>query len=444
MMLENKKIFVLGMSKSGYEVAKFLSGKGHQILVTDCKEQDEAHVVELKKLGVQYVITDHPEKLLDESYDVVVKNPGIVKDHICVKKARSFNIPVWNEVEIAAKFLPKDTKMIAVTGSNGKTTTVTLIYRFLEAMGCSVHLCGNIGIPLSRIVNEVKEKDIIVMEISDHQLCDMYEFHPNIAALTNLSEAHLDFHKDYETYKLVKKKLFLNMKCQDIAILNYDDKEVVQLTEDLECQKQYFSKFETKEVYLKEDAIWYHDKEIIHLEDIRVHGVHNYENIMCAISVVLQVGCSPSTIREVLKNFSGVAHRLEYVRKLNGRIFYNDSKATNIKSTQTALDSFQSPTILILGGYERGQSFDRLKSHMEHVKYVICYGQTKEKIEAFCHQIHKECVKVDSFADVVKVAYHLSEEGDIILLSPASASYGEFQSFEERGNAFKKIVESLN
>jgi len=444
MMLKNKKIFVLGMSKSGYEVAKFLAGKNNQVLVTDQKEQKEAHVVELKELGVEYVVTDHPEELMDESYDVLVKNPGIPKDHVCVKKARSFKIPVWNEVEIAAKFLPKDTTLIAVTGSNGKTTTVTLIYRFLETMDRSVHLCGNIGIPLSRIVNDIKEKDMIVMEISDHQLCDMYEFHPNIAALTNLSEAHLDFHKDYETYKAVKKKLFLNMQSEDIAILNYDDKEVVHLTENLECQKQYFSKNETKEVYLKEDAIWYRDQRIISLEDIRVKGNHNYENIMCAMLVALQVGCQPSMIKEVLKDFSGVEHRLEYVRKLNGRIFYNDSKATNIKSTQTALDSFQSSTILILGGYERGQSFDQLKSHMEHVRYVICYGQTKEKIEAFCHRIGKDCVMVDSFEDTVKAAYHLSEEGDIILLSPASASFGEFQSFEERGKAYKKIVESLN
>ena len=443
-MFENKKIFILGMAKSGFEAAKLLATRNNKVLITDQKEQNEEHVSELKRLGVEYIVTDHPEEILDKSYDVLIKNPGIRKDHICVEKARKLKIPVINEVEMAAKLLPKNVEMIAITGSNGKTTTATITYEILAAMGCPVYLVGNIGTPLSSIVNQVKEKDMIVIEVSDHQLCDMYEFHPNIAVLTNLSEVHIDFHGDYQTYKNVKKKLFQNMTSHDIAILNHDNYDVMELTSDLKCKKLYFSGTQQKDCYVMNGYIWYQDEKVIALDDIRIQGMHNYENIMCAILVAAQYGLDLEVVKEVLGNFGGVEHRIEYVRKLHGRTFYNDSKATNNKSTEIALDAFTSPTIILLGGLDRGQSFDELEPHMEHVKHVICYGETKDKIKAFCDRIKKDCIVLDDLEESVKAAYNLSDEGDIILLSPACASWDQFDTFEERGELFKKIVEELN
>ena len=443
-MFENKKIFILGMAKSGFEAAKLLATRDNKILITDKKEQKEEHVSELKRLGVEYIVTDHPEEILDQSYDVLIKNPGIRKDHVCVEKARKLKIPVINEVEMAAKLLPKNVHIIAVTGSNGKTTTVTITYEILAAMGFPVYLVGNIGTPLSSIVNQIKENDMIVIEVSDHQLCDMYEFHPNIAVLTNLSEVHLDFHGDYKTYKNVKKKLFQNMTTHDIAILNHDNYDVMELTSDLKCKKLYFSGTQQKDCYVMNGYIWYQDEKVIALDDIRVQGMHNYENIMCAILVAAQYGLDREVIREVLGNFGGVEHRMEYVRKLHGRTFYNDSKATNNKSTEIALDAFTAPTIVLLGGLDRGQSFDELEPHMEHVKHVICYGETKDKIKAFCDRIKKDCIVLDDLEESVKAAYNLSDEGDVILLSPACASWDQFETFEERGELFKKIVEELN
>lgn len=443
-MFENKKIFILGMAKSGFEAAKLLATRNNKVLITDQKEQNEEHVSELKRLGVEYIVTDHPEEILDKSYDVLIKNPGIRKDHICVEKARKLKIPVINEVEMAAKLLPKNVEMIAITGSNGKTTTATITYEILAAMGCPVYLVGNIGTPLSSIVNQVKEKDMIVIEVSDHQLCDMYEFHPNIAVLTNLSEVHIDFHGDYQTYKNVKKKLFQNMTSHDIAILNHDNYDVMELTSDLKCKKLYFSGTQQKDCYVMNGYIWYQDEKVIALDDIRIQGMHNYENIMCAILVAAQYGLDLEVVKEVLGNFGGVEHRIEYVRKLHGRTFYNDSKATNNKSTEIALDAFTSPTIILLGGLDRGQSFDELEPHMEHVKHVICYGETKDKIKAFCDRIKKDCIVLDDLEESVKAAYNLSDEGDVILLSPACASWDQFETFEERGELFKKIVEELN
>lgn len=443
-MFENKKIFILGMAKSGFEAAKLLATRNNKILITDQKEQKEEHVSELKRLGVEYIVTEHPEEILDQSYDVLIKNPGIRKDHVCVEKARKLKIPVINEVEMAAKLLPKNVHIIAVTGSNGKTTTVTITYEILAAMGFPVYLVGNIGTPLSSIVNQIKENDMIVIEVSDHQLCDMYEFHPNIAVLTNLSEVHLDFHGDYKTYKNVKKKLFQNMTTHDIAILNHDNYDVMELTSDLQCKKLYFSGTQQKDCYVMNGYIWYQDEKVIALDDIRVQGMHNYENIMCAILVAAQYGLDREVIREVLGNFGGVEHRMEYVRKLHGRTFYNDSKATNNKSTEIALDAFTAPTIVLLGGLDRGQSFDELEPHMEHVKHVICYGETKDKIKAFCDRIKKDCIVLDDLEESVKAAYNLSDEGDVILLSPACASWDQFETFEERGELFKKIVEELN
>lgn len=442
-MFKNKKILILGMAKSGFEAAKLLALHHNQILVTDQKEQKEEDVQVLKELGVDFIVTEEPTKFLNDSFDYVIKNPGIHRSHPCVQKALELKIPVINEVEMAYTFLPKDISIIGVTGSNGKTTTVTILYEILKESGLPVHLGGNIGYPLSSLVNQIKAGDILVLEISDHQLHDMYDFKTNISILTNLSQVHLDFNGTYENYKQIKKRIFNHHTKHDLAILNQDNQDVVELTKEIPSRKLYFSSQTDSDLCIKNQAIYYLDEKVIDLDMIRVQGNHNYENIMCAIAAAKEFHVSNEAIKSVLNDFSGVEHRMEYVRRLEGREFYNDSKSTNNQSTIIALSSFQKPVILILGGLDRGQSFDELKDSMTYVKHVVCYGQTKEKIEKFCLKNQIDCVVLDDLESAVKVAYNLSEEEDVILFSPACASQDQFQSFEERGKLYKQYVENL-
>ena len=442
-MFECKKIFILGMARSGYEAAKVLIKRHNRVLITDIKEQDEEQVGELKELGVDYVITDTPEVLLDESFDYVVKNPGISYNHACIKKANSLGIKVVNEIEVAYNLLPKDVKIIGVTGSNGKTTTTTLIYEFLHEMGKSVYIGGNIGYPLCSLLDRVKSGDILVLEISGHQLHDCEYFKTNISVMTNLSEVHLDFFETYENYKANKARIFDHHIQNDIAILNLDDADVMMVSKNIASQKRYFSSTQKADAYIENAAIYYKNEKIIDIDDIRVKGIHNYENIMCAILVTKELGIETITIRNVLDKFSGVEHRIEYIRKLNGREFYNDSKSTNVKSTETALKSFNNPIIILLGGLDRGHSFDELKDYMHNVKHIICFGETKNRIKEFADKIKIDCTVVDNMEDAVKAAYNLSDDGDVILLSPACASWDQYKCFEDRGNDFKKWAESL-
>ena len=438
-MFSNKKIFIFGMARSGYEAAKLLAKFNNEIVVVDAKEQDEKNVKELEQLGVKVIITENQIELLDETFDYVIKNPGIKYDNPVVLKAKELNIKVINEVEMAYSFLPKNINIIGVTGSNGKTTTVTLIYEILKQANKNVHLCGNIGTPLSNMVNEIKENDILVIEISDHQLCDMYEFKTKISVLTNISETHIDFHDSYDRYKMMKKRIFNNHTENDLSILNYNNEESLELTNDIISKKLYFG----KDIYIKENNIYYNNELIISLDDIKLKGIHNYENIMATILVVKEFNVSNEDIYNVLNNFKGVEHRIEYVDTINGRIFYNDSKSTNNKALITALNSFNNKVVLIMGGLDRGQSFDELNDYMKNVKHIICYGETKEKIKEYSNKYNYNCEIVDNLIEATHKAYELSDEGDTILLSPACASWDQYKCFEDRGNEFKNEIKNL-
>ena len=442
-MIENKKILILGMARSGVSVAKLLAEYNNNILITDMKEQESTVLKELHNLNIEVVIKENQEELLDESYDLVVKNPAIRKDNLAVLKAKSLNIPIINEVEVAYKFLPSDVTIIGITGSNGKTTTTTITYELLKTTGRNVFLGGNIGIPLSSIVKEIKSGDLLVLEISDHQLCDMYDFKTNISAITNLSEVHLDFHGSYEEYKRMKKRIFNHHALHDIAILNKENVDVLKLTQDISSKKIYFSIKEKTDVYLDHNRIFYFGEEILNIEDIKIKGNHNYENIMVAITIAKQYGVTNEKIKEFLSEFNGVEHRIEFVRTVRNRKFYNDSKATNNESTIIALDSFKEKTVLIMGGLDRNIPFDSIASHLQNVSGIMAYGETKEKIKDFAIQNHIPIIITDTLEEATLMAYQQSEEGDVILLSPACASWDQFESFEVRGNTFKKIVNHL-
>ena len=444
-MFQNNKILILGFARSGYEAAKVLLKRGNTVYLTDMKtEHDESQMKELEELGIHFVLGEHPDDLLDSSFDYLIKNPGVPIDHKYVLKAKELGIEVINEVEMAYRLLPKDIKFVGITGTNGKTTTTTLIYKFLLQDGKRAHLTGNIGYPLCSFLDKLESGDIIVMETSCQQLENLSKFNPDIAVMTNLSPAHVDFFKTYENYKRVKTKIFQNHTKDNIAILNLESEDVIESTKDIKSTVKYFSsKKEINGCYLKDEAIYYYDEKIVNLNDIQLIGVHNYENIMAAIMVVKELGVSNDSITAVLKDFKGVEHRIEYVRELNGVKYYNDSKATNIKATQIALSSFKNPVIILLGGLDRGHDFFELKDYMKYVKHIVALGQCRNRVEEFAKELGIPCTNVETMKEAVPAAYAVAQEGDTVLLSPASASWDQYKKFEDRGDEFKKLVNEL-
>ena len=419
-MFKDKKIFVLGMGKSGKSVAKLLAQDNH-VLITDVKCDNLEEVKELEELGINVIITKDQTSIFDDSYDYVVKNPGVKLDHPVVLMAKKFNIPVITELEVAYRYLP-EVKIIGITGSNGKTTTTTIAYEFLKTAGVSVHLAGNIGLPLCDQIADIKKNDVLVVEVSSHQLVNLDKFKADIAVLTNLFQVHLDFFGTYEKYKLNKLRIFNNQDENSLAILNKGDEEVCELTKGLKAKKIYFSSKGEADIYIDNGSIIYNHEKVVELSDIRVKGIHNYENIMAAILVAKEFNISNQVIREVLNNFAGVEHRIEFVTKLNGREFYNDSKATNVDSTITALKSFDNEVVLILGGLDRGHSFDSLLPYLKHVKHIVCYGETKDRIKKFADENHIDVTVTNNLEEATHAAYNISLEGDTILLSPLCSS----------------------
>ena len=438
-MLENKKILILGMARSGYEVAKLLSNGNNKIIVTDQKDQDIEKVNELKALGIAFTKTSEPENILNETFDILIKNPAVFPYHPCVEKARNLGIPVVNEMEVAYHYINKPIKIIGITGSNGKTTTVTLIHEVLKKAGLPVHLGGNIGTPLSSIVNDLKENDLLLLEISDHQLIDMVDFKADISVLTNLCPTHLDYHGSYEKYKEVKRKIFNHHTNKDIAIINAANYDSMELTKDIASTKYYFN---NKENYIGKDGIYIDSKKVIDKKDIILKGNHNYENILVTYLVVKLLNINFKYVTEVLKEFKGVEHRLEFVRNINGVNYYNDSKSTNPTSTITALNSFDNNIDLILGGMERSQDFNDLSPYSSKIKKIYAIGEVRKRVIEFAEKNNIEAEEFETLSSAMKKIKEEATSGDTVLLSPASASWDQYLRFEDRGEEFKKIVNS--
>ena len=444
-MFENKKIFILGMARSGYEAAKLLAKRGNTITLNDMSiDQDLDKVKELESLGVSVILGSHPDDILTPDFDYLIKNPGIRNDHKYVLYANKHHIPVINEIEMAYHLLPKNVKIVGITGSNGKTTTTTLIYEVLKNGSNNVHLTVNVGLPLSGFIDKIKEGDTIVIEIAGHHLANFIDFKTDISVLTNLLPVHLDFHGSYENYINIKKRIFNFHTPKELAIINCGNEDCLKITKDIKSTKMYFSSsIKNGDAYLEDGYICYQGNKIINTKDIILKGNHNYENMMCALIVGIYMGIDIEKIKYTLTNFKGVEHRIEFVRRLNEREFYNDSKSTNNKATQIAVSSFNRPIMLILGGLDRGQSFDELKDYMGNVKQIFCYGETKYKIESFAKENNIAVTVLNNLEEATKLAYSLSEEGDIILLSPACASWDQYKCFEDRGDEFKKIVNNF-
>ena len=433
--MNNKKILVYGFKKSGYYVTKLLK-ENNLVTVLD-KEYDEDSLEKLKILGVKYKLEDDDINVLD--YDLIVRSPGIVPSNKIIKEAYDKGITVTNEVEIAYKYLP-ECKIICITGSNGKTTTTTMIYDILSKVFDNVHLAGNIGYPLSQIVPSVKKGDIIVMEISDHQLYDIIDFKCNIGVITNLCPTHLDFHGNYENYKNVKKKVFNKFTSNDISILNYKDKDLLELTKDIDSRKYYFN---NEDNYIKDNYIYINNSKVLNIDDIKIKGIHNYENILACLLVVNLFNVDIDIIKRYLSEFKGVEHRIEYVTTYNNIEFYNDSKSTNPTSTITALKTFNKPIHLILGGFERSQDFNELNDYLDNVKCIYAIGEVTDRLADWANSRNINVVKSVTLTNALDSIKENVCENEVVLLSPASASWDQYDKFESRGEEYKNYIAKI-
>ncbi len=447
-MFENKKILILGMARSGYEAAKLLIKKNNKVILNDIKDeqlQNYDQVQELKKLGVELIFGSHPDDLLDSSFDYVIKNPGIAIDHKYVIEAKNLNIEVINEVEMTYRMLPPDIKLIGITGTNGKTTTTTLTYLILkEAFKDKVHLTGNIGYPFCSCLKDLKENDIVVMEVSCQQSENIKKFKPNIGVFTNISEAHIDFMKTFDHYKETKSRMFYNQEENDIAIINIENNEVLKTLDRIKSKVKYFSsENEINGCYIKDKAIYYYDEKVIDISHIKIPGKHNLENCMAAIMVAKEFNVENEIIDKVLSEFTGVEHRLEYVDTVNGISYYNDTEATNIKCSQIALSSFDKDITIILGGLERNQNFYDLVPYMNNVKNIVGIGECRQRVKEFGDSLNIPTYIYEKLEDGFKKCVEITKTGGIVLLSPASASWDQYKECEIRGTEFKKYVKDI-
>ncbi|MBY3607154.1 UDP-N-acetylmuramoyl-L-alanine--D-glutamate ligase [Enterococcus faecium] len=445
---ENKKVLVLGLAKSGVSAAKLLHELGALVTVNDGKPFDEnPEAQELLSLGIKVITGSHPIELLDEEFSLMVKNPGIPYSHPLVAKAQEMGIPVITEVELAYEVA--ECPIIGITGTNGKTTTTTMTGLLLNGGADQgiARLAGNIGYPASGVAQEAKSEDKIVMELSSFQLMGITDFRPHIAVITNIYEAHIDYHGTRKEYVKAKWNLQKNMTEKDYLILNWNQSELQELAQRTKARVLPFSTKEVLEdgVYADDYSIYYKKEKIMEISELGVPGKHNVENALAAISVAKLYGISNEAIRETLHFFHGVPHRTQYVGEIQGRKFYNDSKATNILATKMALSGFEtSKVVLLAGGLDRGNTFDELIPSLKGIKAMVVFGQTKEKLmDAGKKAGIETIVTADSVEQAVPLALENSTDGDVVLLSPANASWDQYPNFETRGNRFMEAVNRL-
>lgn len=445
---ENKKVLVLGLAKSGVSAAKLLHELGALVTVNDGKPFDEnPEAQELLSLGIKVITGSHPIELLDEEFSLIVKNPGIPYSHPLVAKAQEMGIPVITEVELAYEVA--ECPIIGITGTNGKTTTTTMTGLLLNAGADQgiARLAGNIGYPASGVAQEAKPEDKIVMELSSFQLMGITDFRPHIAVITNIYEAHIDYHGTRKEYVKAKWNLQKNMTEKDYLILNWNQSELQELAQRTKARVLPFSTKEVLEdgVYADDYSIYYKKEKIMEISELGVPGKHNVENALAAISVAKLYGISNEAIRETLHFFHGVPHRTQYVGEIQGRKFYNDSKATNILATKMALSGFETTKVVLLaGGLDRGNTFDELIPSLKGIKAMVVFGQTKEKLmDAGKKAGIETIVTADSVEQAVPLALENSTDGDVVLLSPANASWDQYPNFETRGNRFMEAVNRL-
>lgn len=436
---------MLGLAKSGVTAASLLHKLDAFVTVNDQKPLSENPAAQgLLQEGIKVITGSHPIELMDEGFQYVIKNPGIPYTNPLIQKAIEKGIPVLTEVELA--YLISEAEMIGITGTNGKTTTTTLLFEILADGDQNPLIAGNIGTVASEVAQEAGPHNKMVVELSSFQLMGIEEFKPHIAIITNLYEAHLDYHGSLHDYWQAKVNITKNQTEDDFLIINDDQTHLIAAVAHTKAQVVPFST--TKEVldgaYIKEDAIYFRDEFIVSLDDIVLPGAHNLENILSAVAACKLYDVPNESIRKVLSTFAGVKHRTQFVKEVEGRKFYNDSKATNSLATKSALNAFAGPTILLAGGLDRGNDFDDLIPYLKNVSTLIVFGETAQKLAETGRKAGIESIiTVDNVEKAVPVAYEHSRAGDVILLSPACASWDQYRTFEERGDMFIQAVHML-
>lgn len=441
----HKKILVLGLAKSGVSAASLLHKLGAFVTVNDSKPLNENPEAQgLLEQGITVICGSHPIELLDEGFQLIVKNPGIPYHNPMIKRAVEKGIPVITEVELAYRV--SEAPFLAITGSNGKTTTTTLLFNMLERDNKQPLIAGNIGTVASDVAQIAEKDNQIVIELSSFQLMGIEQFKPKIAIITNIYDAHLDYHGTREEYAKAKGYITKNQDTADYLIVNIEQEVVMDIARRSKANIIPFSAVSELKfgAYVKNGSIYFHDEKIMDVKDIVLPGAHNLENILSAVAAAKLTGASNESIFAVLNTFEGVKHRLQYIDEIKGRRFYNDSKATNILATKNALAAFSAPTILLAGGLDRGNEFDELLPALKNVKAMITFGETAEKMERLGKAAGiKNIQRVDNVEKAVPVAFDFSEEGDVILLSPACASWDQYKTFEVRGDIFINAVHKL-
>jgi UDP-N-acetylmuramoylalanine--D-glutamate ligase len=442
MDIRNKKVVILGAARSGMSAAQLLLKKGAIIFVSDIANRKIKHdeIKRLEDWDIEYEFGEHSEKIFEA--DLAILSPGIPKSAQVVKKMLERKIPVYSELELASWFC--SSPIIAVTGSNGKTTTTTLLGEMLKTEIPRTVVAGNIGIPFSEQALNCAHDAWAVLEVSSFQLETIDTFHPKITAILNLAPNHLDWYSTYDKYIDAKLRILKNIEPDDYLIYNSDDPLLNERLQDTDTIKLTFStQNKNAEAYWQHNTIYLYDEKFMSCKNIQLQGLHNYMNIMAATLAATCAGVSKKSLIKILNHFKGVEHRLEFVATIGGIHFINDSKATTLEALDVALNSFDSPIILIAGGKDKGSDFHRLNDLIQKkVRLVILIGAASEKIA----KAWKNTVPVTIYRtlkEAVKGAFDEAEKGNHVLLSPACASFDMFLNFEDRGSQFKSIVQQL-
>ncbi len=454
MEVKGKNVVVLGMGLSGVSAAVLMYQKGANVIINDCKPREELlpFLDALKPYpNIKIVTGGHPESIVNSHTDLVVKNPGVPMDIKPLVRARKLRVKILTEIEIA--YLFTKAPIIGITGTNGKTTTTALVGEIFKNDGRKVFIVGNIGVPLCDIALQAPSNSFLVTELSSFQLEGIDKFKPFISAFLNISEDHMDRHLNIDNYLEAKKQIFKNQTEKDAAVINADDPLLVGLEKGIKGRVIFFSRKRIlkRGIYVKDEHIVIGEEgkitKVCPLEEASLPGKHNLENMLAASAISWAAGIRIETIGRTLRSFKGVAHRLENVGTFRNIIFINDSKGTNTGATIKALESFPNKVILIAGGKDKGADFEELAPFIKkRVKHLILLGETRDKI-ARAVQVQKgdftNIILVNSIEEAVKESYRLAVEGDVVLLSPACASWDMFNNYEERGNEFKRAAKLL-
>jgi len=449
MDLSGQKTLIIGWGKTGIASARFLAARGVRIAVTDAKDLSLEKDV-LPQLGqdlrasVEWVRYDTSAL---SSVDMVVPSPGVPPLHPLLKEALERGIPVVSELELASRYLR--TPMIAITGTNGKTTTTTLIGEILAKSGRKVFVGGNIGNPLANYVAGPQDADYAVVEVSSFQLQWVEAFHAFAALLLNTTCDHVDYHGSFEAYRAVKERIFNNQGKGDLAVLNADEPRSAVLAESLPSRVRFFSSSQSVDVglYREGEQLIYHNgqggRESYPLNIIRLPGAHNIENVMAAILACRACGCTREEVIQAVANFSGIAHRIEFTREIGGVKFYDDSKGTNVGAVKRAIESFSEPLVLLMGGRDKDGDFESLSDLLPNrVKVLVLFGEAREKIRERIGEI-VPTLMAPTLKEAIAAARGQASAGDVVLLSPGCASFDEFNNYKARGEFFQEEVRAL-